>query len=414
MKYAVIVVMLFSFLLLSCGGDVASNENNDQQQDTIQIDSAESDTIDITNTDSLVVNYIRLRHKFIRDNEGAEVDVHIEGSYFDHRNDFYIFNFTEDWGIESIQYAVVTNSNLKLNQVLQQKDSNFGELGSFLGHTFPESTSFYLGNFEAAPAYQIVDYTSVLLTSSFNRNTYYEATSQLYFLTSGLEPQPVFANTMGYDGECDHIKGYQEKFALGKDEYRIVIEREEYGYDESCELLREIKYKKVWLEANLLNMSEGGPGPNVPTYFITDFAESADFKKLPRSFTQLSIEDKDTVYNDKLFKVVGSQMGNEKSVFVDESDYFSASIDLMIGFRKEADSSFTIFKRSAGINGDHFVGDAFGLKDSEQDQSFTELNIKLIDPNKGIYLFTAPDRGNGYLYTTKTELFKEGDYETDL
>ena len=109
-----------------------------------------------------------------------------------------------------------------------------------------------------------------------------------------------------------------------------------------------------------------------------------------------------------------SQRGNQKSTFTHEADYFAADIFLMIGFEKEADSSFTIYKRAAGLNSDNYVSDLTALKESEQNQELIEVNIKLISEKKGVYLFSYPDFGGESLYTIQKEVFDTAEIETDL
>jgi len=417
MYKSIALLSLVSFLLIGCGGDDSSEM---QAETTAELDDATYDSLielDVTNTETLADDFMKVRTDFVDANYPelkAEYGVSIEGRFYYTNGDFSIYNFTEYWGNDYIQFSVVTNAHRLVNQVGADDIGEFGGISDFLVNTFPENTAFYFGNFEDSPEYQIVDYQTMILTSGYNRNTYYESTSQLFFATNELEPMPVFAKSMGVGGECEQFNGFQESFVLGENPYRIVVEREENIFDQNCELQHSFNYQKVWLEANLLGMSEGGPSPEAPTFFAMDFMDEGVFSQLPTVFMQLNVGMDDTLYNGSSFRISTTQLGQQKSAFIEVADYFSADYSLIIGCEKEEDGSITLFTRRAGISGDLEVSDVGALAESEQNKEFKELNISLISERQGIYLFTYPDMGNEEYYTIQNAIFEEAEIETEL
>jgi uncharacterized protein YcfL len=416
MYKSIVFFSLLSFLLIGCSSEESTEMHS--ENDEVKIDSSNAtQVIDISNSEQLADDLITSRKEYLNANfeeEVTEYGVSIEGQFYYSNGELSIYNFTEYWGNDYIQFSIVTKAVNAIDQFENVDGGKFGNIHEFLKQTFPEDVAFYLGNFEDAPDYQIVDYKSMLLTHSYNRNTYYESTSQLYFATSELESQPVFARTMGKDGECEKFNGYREKFVLGEDQYRIVIEREENIFDHNCELLHSFNYQKIWIEANLLGMSEGGPERNVPTYFAMDFMKSHDFDELPKLFFQLEVKGEDTLYNGGKYQLKETQFGSQKTAFSEESDYFSVATNLVIGCRKEADGSHTLYDRSAGLGSDYYVEYLDGLESAEFNKEFRELNIKNLDSPKGLFLFTYPDTGNEFLFTIQNAVFEEAEIETDL
>ncbi len=412
----IVFFSLLSFLLIGCSGEDSTEMHS--ENDEVKIDSSSAEEIiDISNIDSVSYIYKQRRVAFLEANykeEKVEYNVSVEGNYFHTNGGIVIYNFVEYWGVDYIKYAIVTKAVRMRNDLIEEDMNDYGGLTDFLKQSFPENTAFYLGNFEKAPAYQLVDYQSLLLTKDNNRNTHYESTSQFYFLHSELEPKPMFAQTMGEGGECEKFKGFKERFVLGHDPYHVMIEREENIYDQECNLLQSLNYKKGYSEGHILFAKEGGPPPEVPEFFVMDFVNSTEFAEVPKSFFELVIEGADTLYNGSTFKIVQSQYANQESAFTDEADYFVQDLFLIIGFEKESEASFTLYKREAGLNSDRQVTDLTALAESEKKMAFMELKIKLISENKSVYLFTYPDSGKEYLFTTQKEVFDTAEIETDL
>lgn len=413
--------VVFALLLTGCGSTETPSSQTMAEEEEVEYDAseeageavAELEESEVQDPEITIDYYLRDRKGFIEDlPDGA--DVQINGSVYFNNGDLAILNFTEQWGPKELEYAIVLNAKQQSNQLMSDDAGDFGNLAFFLSEYFQSQTAFYKGNFADAPDYQIVDYKPFLLVNEYNQATYFESTAELFLLTHQLERMPVMTTTMGYGGECDKFNGFKERFVLGQTPYNIIVEREENGYNEKCDLQYSFAYKKVWMEANLLNQSEGGPTADVPTYFITDLTTKEGFTDFPKSFTGLVVEGEDTLYNDKKLSITIMQNGSVQTPFMDESDYFAEEQALMIGFEKHSDSSFTIFSRQIGLNHDHYVSDRDAWLDTEQNHEFRKLQITLIDSRKGVYLFEDENSGRASLFTTKETLFEQAEIETNL
>lgn len=400
------------FFLICCGGD-SSSESFQTKTTT----DSKPQIINVSDPDSMISDYQHLRQTYIENEFGTETEVSLQGELYYRDGDYMIINFSEKWTMEYILFAVVVNPKFQINQ-LSDEDNDFGNLPEFLEQHLPENVAFYYGNFEDAPDYQIVDYKPVLLTNHYDRNNFISSQSTLYLLGgrfAGLEPTSAIARTEGYGGECEQFKGYREEFVMGSDLYTVTILREENSYYDGCELEAHFSYQKMWPEEYLLGMSEGGPSKEVPTYFTMPFVKTKGFIAAPKSFRGLTIQNGDTLINDSIYEFAVYRFGSlDVNAITRQSDYFSVAVNLMLDFKVNPNGSFTVFDRSVGMNADGEVTDINSLVEAEQNQSFIELEITLLDTAKGIYQFSYPDTGYEHLYTIKPGLFKEEEIDDQL
>ncbi len=245
-QYLIISVLA---LLASCSGEdkqpeskegkvAETNSSQEEKSDTL----LEEDKWNVSNPDSLIADYIKYRQQAIQD-----PSVEISGKVFYQKDDFYILNFTEQWEQYQYDFVLVLNGEVTRASDVPESFNNIqDEIYWFLIDQFHHDYTFYPGNFEEAPQYEVGENTPVLLADRSNYRTTYSGFVRLCLLNGNqLTETQIHAKTEADIGNCEYLDGIAQKFVDGLEKEDIVVEVNQ-SRNAECENEYFLKYWNVW------------------------------------------------------------------------------------------------------------------------------------------------------------------------